>query len=40
MNTTVLQYFKSQKETEVYVDASPVGSSAILMKKDKSEGQL
>jgi hypothetical protein len=33
-NTTTLQYFDPGKESEVYVDASPVGISAILMQRE------
>ena len=33
-NTTALQYFDPRKESEVYVDASPVGICAILMQKE------
>lgn len=38
-STTALQYFDPMKESEVYVDASPVGISAILMQKPKDSEQ-
>ena len=37
--TTTLRYFDTSRETEVYVDASPVGISAVLMQKDSDSEQ-
>ena len=34
-----LAYFNQKQETEIYVDASPFGVSAILMQKDKNSGE-
>ena len=35
MKDTVLSYFDNKAETELIVDASPVGLGAILVQKDK-----
>ena len=36
---SVLSYFDSRKETTVFVDASPVGLSAILVQSKSADSQ-